>query len=359
MIQQASEGFGQAATLRRMSTLLRLSARTSLAVALLLAAPPLPAAPCELDRPVMFAGLDWDSARLHVAIARHILERGYGCRTDSLPVTTLPAAVGVVRGDLDVLMEVWKEHSPEAWDQGLAAGEVVELGVNFPDSVQGWFVPRYLVAGDPERGVEPRAPGLRSVFDLPRYKELFRDPEEPAKGRFYNCILGWACEVVNTKKLRIYGLEPHFTNFRPGTGAALAAAIASAYKRRQPILAYYWGPTSVLGTYDLVRLEEPPYDPEVWEDLQTSDSPERATAYPPSEVVIGVHRGFYEAAPELVRFLERYETTNELVSRLLAFMAEERATEEEAARRFLRQRPEVWTRWVPAEVADRVRASLR
>ncbi len=333
--------------------------RLPIALALLLAVSPAVAAPCELDRPVMFAGLDWDSGRLHVAIARHILEHGYGCRTDSLPVTTLPAVAGLVRGDLDVLMEVWKQSIPEAWARGLAAGKVVELGVNFPDAVQGWFVPRYLVEGDPERGIEPRAPGLKSVSDLPRYKELFRDPEEPAKGRFYNCIPGWACEVMNTKKLKVYGLETHFTNFRPGTGEALAAAIASAYKRRKPIVTYYWGPTWVLGTYDLVQLEEPPYDPVIWAELQRSDDPRRATAYPPSEVVVGVHRDFHAAAPELVKFLERYQTTNELISRLLAFMIEERATEEQAARRFLLEEEAVWSRWVPAEVAARVRASLK
>ncbi len=328
-------------------------------VVLLAAAPALAAPPCELDRPVMFAGLDWDSARLHVAVARHILEHGYGCRTDSLPVTSLPAVAGLVRGDLDVLMEVWKQNIPQAWAKGLAAGQVIELGVNFPDAVQGWFVPRYLVAGDASRGLEPRAPGLRSVTDLPRYKELFRDPEEPAKGRFYNCVPGWVCEGVNTKKLAAYGLEPHYTNFHPGTGGALTAAIVSAYKRGKPILTYYWGPTWVLGTYDLVQLAEPPYDAEIWEEFHRSERPRRATAYPPSEVVIGVHREFHAAAPELVKFLDRYQTTNELISRLLAIMIEERASEEEVTRRFLAAEEEVWSRWVPAEVAARVRASLR
>ena len=43
--------------------------------------------------------------------------------------------------------------------------------------------------------------------DVVRYKYLFRDPEEPAKGRFYKCILGWNCEVVNTNKLKAYGLD--------------------------------------------------------------------------------------------------------------------------------------------------------
>ena len=42
-----------------------------------------PEAACDLDRPVVFGGLDYDSASFHTAVARFILEKGYGCRTDS------------------------------------------------------------------------------------------------------------------------------------------------------------------------------------------------------------------------------------------------------------------------------------
>ncbi len=328
-------------------------------VFILLLAVPAAGQNCEIDRPVMFAGLDWNSSRIHVAIASHILEHGYGCETDSLPVSTLPAVAGMVRGDVDVMMEVWTQNIPEAWEKGLASGKVVEVGINFSDSVQAWFVPRYLVEGDEKRGIEPSAPGLRSVADLLRYKELFRDPEEPSKGRFYNCVLGWACETVNTKKLRVYGLENHYTNFRPGTGEALSAAIASNYKRGRPMLTYYWGPTWVLGSYDLLPLEEPAYEPEAWNELRSSDHPKRATAYPPSEVSIGVNRTFHDATPELMKFFASYRTENEMLNGLLAKMIESKAREEEIALDFLRTRPEVWKSWVPSEVAARVEKSLR
>jgi glycine betaine/proline transport system substrate-binding protein len=55
-------------------------------------------------------------------------------------------------------------------------------------------VPRYIVEGP-----GAVAPGLRSVADLPDYVALFADPEEPGKGRFYNCPAGWVCEVINSK----------------------------------------------------------------------------------------------------------------------------------------------------------------
>ncbi|MCB2777032.1 ABC transporter substrate-binding protein, partial [Listeria monocytogenes] len=74
-------------------------------------------------------------------------------------------------------------------------------------ATEGWWVPEYLVKGDPQRGIEAKAPELRSVADLPRDKALFREPEEPAKGRFYNCPTGWTCESVNSQKLKAYRLQ--------------------------------------------------------------------------------------------------------------------------------------------------------
>jgi glycine betaine/proline transport system substrate-binding protein len=266
---------------------------------------------------------------------------------------------GLTRGDLDVIMEVWRDNIPEAWSKALAQDAVVELGVNFPDANQGWFVPRYLVEGDSERGIDPTAPELKSVSDLPRYKTLFRDPEEPDKGRFYNCIAGWQCEVINTKKLEIYGLVDHYTNFRPGTGDALAAAIASAYKRGKPILAYYWGPTWVLGVYDMVMLEETPYNEKDWLELKEQSNPQVATAYPTVEVFVGVNKAFHDQAPGLIAFLDSYETTNALISELLAYMEQNKVDEQEAAIHFLRTRPETWTQWVPRGVAQKIEASLK
>jgi glycine betaine/proline transport system substrate-binding protein len=320
----------------------------------LVAAPALAEAPaCEIDRPVVFAGLDYDSARFHNAVARAIIEPGYGCATDEIPGTTTILMQGLGRGDVDVTMEVWRENAAEPWDDFVEQGLVQEAGVNFPDAVEGWWVPRYLVEGP-----DAPAPDLESVFDLPKYKELFRDPEEPDKGRFVNCIAGWVCEQVNSRKLEAYDLSDDFTNFRPGTDAALSSYIASNYMRQQPFLAYYWGPTWVLGAFDLVMLEEPPYDPEIWEEMMAAEQPERATAYPRSTVVIGVNAEFAGQAPTLMEFFGNYRTSNQLVSEALAYIQEHDSTPEEAADDFLRTREDVWTQWVDEETAERVRAAL-
>ena len=309
-----------------------------------------PAQQCELDRPIMFAGLDWDSNAFHTGVASFIMQKGYGCKTDSIPGSTLPLLTGMARGDVDITMEIWKDNVTLAWNKAEKAGQVKDLGINFPDAIQGWFVPAYLQKANP---------GLKSVSDLPKFKKLFTDPEEPSKGRFYNCILGWGCEVVNTNKLKAYKLEEHYTNFRPGTGAALAAAIASNYKRNKPFVAYYWGPTWVLGQFDLVMLEEPPYNEHDWLELAKTKGNSAPVAYPVVKVTVGVNAKFYQAAPKLVEFLTKYNTSNKLVSQALAYMQQTKgASATDAALNFLRKRPDVWEKWVPADEAGRVKRAL-
>jgi glycine betaine/proline transport system substrate-binding protein len=305
---------------------------------------------CELDRPVMFAGLDWDSVGFHNAIARKILEAGYGCKTDALPGSTIPLLQGVAQGDIDVAMEIWKDAAAEVWQRALAKQQVVELGVNFPDAMQGWYVPRYVTEAHPD---------LKSVADLARYKNLFTDAEEPGKGRFYNCVAGWACEVVNTNKLRAYKLEQHFTNFRPGTGTALAAAIAGAHLKREPIVAYYWGPTWVLGAHNMVKLQEPAWNATDWAGISASADYPRAVDFPVTEVWIGANAKFAKAAPGITAFLAKYRTSAALVSEALSYMRAQNADEATAAIRFLKTQPQLWTAWVPADVAAKVQASLK
>ncbi|MFV0294828.1 MAG: ABC transporter substrate-binding protein [Hyphomicrobiaceae bacterium] len=313
---------------------------------------------CEVGKKIVFAGLDWDSNAFHTAVAQYVFKHGYGCEVDTIPGSTIPLHAGLARGDIQVMMEVWPGNSPPTWSKGLKDGSLQSLGVNFPDAVQAWYVPKYLVEGD-----NAPAKGLKSVADLAKFKSVFKDPEEPSKGRFYNCIAGWQCEITNTKKLHAYGLTKDFTNFRPGTGAALSAAVESAIKRKKPILFYYWAPTWLLGKVgkDVVQIQEPAYDEAKWKALQALKDPAKAkdaTAYPVVKILKGARTDFLEKAPKLKAFLEKYHTTSALVSEALAYMQATGGKPADAAEHFLKTKKDLWTKWVPADVAKRVEDSL-
>ena len=191
------------------------------------------AGPAWAKKTIIFADFGWDSAQVHNRIAGFIVEKGLGYPVKYVQGETIMLNTALIQakgGETpNVTMETWTENWQQLYDEGLAKGKdpntnegFINLGANFPNSVQGWYVPRYVVEGDPDRGIKPMAPDLKSVFDLPKYWKLFKDPEDPSKGIFYSCIPGWSCAMVNEKKFKAYDIEKklqhHAARQRTGAG---------------------------------------------------------------------------------------------------------------------------------------------
>jgi len=314
-------------------------------------------------RTVVFADFGWDSAQVHNRIVAFIIEHGLDYKTQFVSGETIMLNTAMVEAKGSeaphINMESWTENMQDIYDKGIALGKdpnskkgIIDLGPNFPNSVQGWYVPRYVVEGDSKRGIKPMAPELKSVHDLPKYWELFKDPEDPSKGRFYNCIPGWKCTEINNMKLKAYGLDKYYNVMEPGSGAALAASMEAAYKRGKPWLGYYWAPTWVLGKLDMYQLEEPAFNNEIF-------TTSRACAYPSVKCNILVHKGLPEWAPDIVDFLKKYETSLQINNRFLAYMRDNKASTEETANWFLKEYEPLWTTWVSPEVAAKVKAAMK
>ncbi|POA83413.1 MULTISPECIES: ABC transporter substrate-binding protein [Pseudomonas] len=331
-----------------------LLASSLLSLAALSTAQPVVAAP----QPIHFADLNWESGSLITEILRIMVEQGYGLPTDTLPGTTITLETALANNDIQVIGEEWAGRSP-VWVKAEAEGKVQALGDTVKGATEGWWVPEYVIKGDPAKGIKPLAPELRSVTDLARYKDVFKDPESPDKGRFLNSPIGWTSEIVNQQKLKAYGLQDSYVNFRSGSGAALDAEISSAIRRGKPILFYYWSPTPLLGRFKLVQLQEPPFDAEAWKTLTDAANPNpRPTRSLASRLSIGVSTPFQKQYPQLAQFFAKVDLPIEPLNRALAQMSENHSAPRDAARAFLKQHPDVWRTWVPRDVADRIAATL-
>ena len=178
------------------------------------------------NTPIHFGDITWESGSFITEVLRILTEKGYGEATDTLPGSTVSLEAALAKNDIQVIGEEWAGRSP-AWIKAEAEGKVSGLGDIVKNASEGWWVPEYVIKGDAERGIKPLAPDLKSVADLARYKDVFRDPEDPSKGRFLNSPTGWTSEIVNSQKLKAYGLTDTFVNFRTGSSAALDAEVAS------------------------------------------------------------------------------------------------------------------------------------
>ncbi|AZP71016.1 ABC transporter substrate-binding protein [Pseudomonas poae] len=316
------------------------------------------AQPTHAAEPIHFGDITWESGSFITEVLRLIVEKGYGLPTDTLPGSTVSLEAALAKNDIQVIGEEWAGRSP-AWVKAESEGKVFGLGDTVKGATEGWWVPEFVIKGDAARGIKALAPDLKSVADLPRYKDVFRDPEDPTRGRFLNSPTGWTSEIVNSQKIKAYGLTDSFVNFRTGSGAALDAEVASSIRRGKPVLFYYWSPTPLLGRFKLVKLEEPPFNAEAWKTLSDAKNPNPiGTRSMPAKLAIGVSAPFKAQYPQLVSVFEKVDLPIDLLNGLLADMSEKRTQPRQVALAFLKEQPQVWQQWVPADVAAKVNAAL-
>ncbi|MCC5910504.1 MAG: ABC transporter substrate-binding protein [Clostridiaceae bacterium] len=301
---------------------------------------------------IVFADAGWDSLAFHNDVAALIIENGYGYPTDVTMGSTAATFTGIRNGSIDVYMEIWTDNIIDAYTEALEKEEIIEVSMNFDDNAQGLYVPTYVIKGDAARGIEPMAPDLRTVQDLKKYPEIFKDAEDPSKGRLYGAIPGWAIDEILQEKVENYGLTETFNYFSPGSDTALASSLVGAYERGDAWVGYYWEPTWIVGMFDLTLLEDNPYNEEDWNNGY-------ATEIPPVDVTIAVHSDMMEKAPEIVEFLANYSTSSAITSEALAYMQENDVDTDEAAMWFLNEYEALWTTWVSEEVADAVKEAIQ
>lgn len=301
------------------------------------------------DKKLVFADAGWDSIKFHNAVAGLIAEKLYGYSWSEVPGSSTILHEGLLKGEIDVHMEVWTDNLA-TYTEDLAADKFKDLGKNFDDNNQGFYVPRYIIEGDAERGIEATAPDLKYVWDLKKYPDLFPDDETKGMGRIYGGIPGWEVDTILHNKYLHYGLDENFIYFRPGSDAALASAITSAYEKGEPIVAYYWEPTWLIGKYDMVLLEDEPYDAATYKEGKTQ--------LPSVNVTIGVSNGFYEKDPGMVEFLSKYKTSSALTSEALAYMQDTGADYTDTAKWFLTEHDNFLDEWLTEDEATLMRDYL-
>ncbi|KAG1248740.1 hypothetical protein G6F65_019454 [Rhizopus arrhizus] len=105
---------------------------------------------------------------------------------------------------------------------------------------------------------------------------------------------------------------------------------------------------------DLVKLDMPPFDAEKHKCLTSSKcaNPE-PSAYPDNPVFTAVNTKFSEEAPTLTAFLAKVSVPLPVINETLAHMEESGDDSSTVAKWFLKNKPDVWTKWVPADASRR------
>ena len=172
-------------------------------------------------------------------------------------------------------------------------------------------------------------------------------------------------------KLKDYGLDEMYTNFDPGSGGALDAAIMAASTKNQPIVTYYWTPTSLMGKpeVDLVRLTEPAYDKGCWDDMMVVVEdikangpdvykPSCACEYKDMSLTKLATGKFAAGNADIIDFVEAYTIPTADVNNMLAYYVDESGGDMEATAMHYLESSSDWESWVSADVAAAVKKAL-
>ena len=298
---------------------------------------------------VILGDAGWDSLKFHNAVVSFIAKNGYGLESEIMNGSTPIIQTALIRGDLDVLVESWTDNIPK-YDKELKAKKFVELGVNFDDNKQGFYVPRYVIEGDAKRGIKAVAPDLKTVEDLKKYSHVFVDEEETSKGRIYGAIPGWGIDEVLFDKYKYYGLDKTYNYFRPGSSATLSASFMKAYQQGKPIVGYAWEPTWLSGKLDIVLLKDAPYNKE--------DFKKGATEIPSVRVTVTASNKFAKSNPDFCEFLAKYHTSSEFTAKALAYIMDNKVNYDVAAVHFMKANEDLVKSWMPADKFAKVKKAL-
>ncbi len=298
----------------------------------------------EDKEPIIFADAGWDSLRFHNEIAGIILDAGYGYESEQRTGSSTAIFAGIEEGDIDVHMEVWKDNLTDIYNDGIENGHFEVLSLNFDDNYQGFYVPTYMIEGDSERGIDPMTLDLKYVSDLPEYKDLFEDPEDPSKGRIIGSISGWTVDEILFEAYEEYNLDETFNYFRPGSEAAINTSLTDAYEKGEPWVGYNYEPNWIMGKYDMTPL------------VEKEEGPLASIATQDIEIV--ATSGLSDRAPEVTDFLSNYQTSSAIANEALAYIQDNGASAYDAAVKFLQENEDLWTEWVSEDVVEKVKAEI-
>lgn len=305
---------------------------------------------------VTIASMNWQSAEVLSALDKLILNEGYGCSADIIVGDTVPTITSMAeKGQPDIAPEAWIDLLPDVVKKGTEEGRIIQVGSPLPDGgEQGWWIPQYFADAHPE---------IKTIPDLLKHPELFPSAEDPSKGAILNGPQGWGGTVVTSQLFKAYeGEKAGFTLVDTGSAAGLDGSIAKAYEREQPVAAYYWAPTALLGKYPMVKLESGvENDAAEWKRCNTvAECPDpKPNAWPIDTIVTLVAKPFSErVGPEVMDYLKKRSWSNPTVNKLMAWMTDNQASGEDGAKYFLKENPDVWKAWVSADAAAKIEAAL-
>ena len=304
---------------------------------------------------ITIAEMNWASAQLMANVDKIILSQGYGCDVEMVSGDTMPTFTSMnEKGKPDVAPELWanavRNPLKKAEDEGrlvaINTGPITGLG-------EGWWIPPHTAK---------KHPNLKTALDILKHPELFPHPEDKSKGAFVGCPAGWGCQLANNNLFRAFEMKKKgWILVDPGSAAGLKGSIAKAVERGENWFGYYWSPTAIIGKYNLVKVPfgVPFAGSDNWDGCIVKPEQECANPKPSSwtKSVVNtvITAKLKNSSSEAAGYLKARVFPGSVMNAMLVYMQKNQADGADAAAAFIKNHKDVWSKWVPAGVASKIK----
>lgn len=286
---------------------------------------------------VVIAEQNWTGSTAICQVMKYVLEEKLDIPVKITPLNGSATWVGMDKGDVDVFSDIWETTEIAGIEKYVKEKKSAEIVLSYPKAPVGWYIPRYVAEEH----------GIKTIEDLKGKEQLF-DIDGNGKGDLWGGPTSWKVNEINFVKIRDYGLD--FENLSVEQWAWLAT-LKAAILRKKPVIFYYWEPEWLFTVYDLVKIEEPAYDPAKYKFVQKKPEESKITCeLEPMNVYIGISKKMEKQNPIAYKFFQNWSIPIDEVSKLIALMADlpenPEMTGEDAAKKWVKDNPAIVNGWM-------------
>jgi len=313
----------------------RTRALASTALALAMAAGG-PAGAQDSGDPIRLTLHDWTGQLITTEIMGEVLQKA-GLNVEYVQADYLAQFAGLKTGDLHVAMEIWETTGREALDDGVASGQVVNLGETGMLAIEEWWYPLYM------KEACPGLPNWEALLE-PACAEAFGTPETLPDGRYLGGPVTWG--GFDDERAEALGLP--FQVIHAGTDAALFAELESAYQRQAPIMLWVYAPHWAPIKYEGEWVEFPAYSAECYDDPAAGSNPDAAydCGKPRGPIWKVAWAGLEETWPTAHAAITAFEINNDEMGDMIAAVDLEGQTVSEVVAGWMEANTDRWSGWI-------------
>lgn len=245
--------------------------------------------------------------------------------------------VGMDKGDVDIFSDIWETAEIQSMKKYTEDKKTCEVVLSYPQAPQGWFIPRYV----------SEKYGIKTLEDLKGKEKIF-DMDGDGQGELWGGPTSWKVNEITSIKIRDYGLD--FENLGVEQWAWLTTLKAAVVKK-QPVIFYYWKPEWLFTQYDLVKIQEPAYDPAKYKYVQKQPEKSKITCeMQPTDVWVGISKKMKSRLPKAYQFFKNWSIPIDEVNHLIAMVTDLPDNPEmspaDAAKKWVEEHPEIVNTWL-------------